>query len=263
LKTNYPSSNQAIISKLTLNSQSNIPRNILNQKSPKINAKNSNNVFNVNINQSNSQTQNQIIYDNLNTSFSSNNSHRINKSIIHFNSINALNNRANNTGKIDQSVIPHRMLSANNINENNKNVKIGYLKENSENSESKRKRIMSSNINSIKSKTNKISNNAREMLYKVKKLNEEILEMAPPNDEFLDKIPKKLDFKRGKFQKLKSEFRCSRFYQDSNYDRITSNFKSESLQKLNNFYTEKFNINFNVSSKREEYIKEQNPISKS
>ena len=113
---------------------------------------------------------------------------------------------------------------------NNNTIKNSHLKENL----SKKSKIL-------------ISNKERELMFKVKKLNEDISKMKPVNDEFLEKNSKKSDFQRGgKMKKLKSQIRSTSFFHDKNYEKITSNFTKDSLNKMNDFYADKFNLNVNL-----------------
>lgn len=208
---------------------------------------------NINSNILNLNNQNNQNYDFQNTSFSSNASIFINKSIRNFsNSNNNLINRPNSINRYE-NLFTTRIFSANNLNQNlrdRKNVRtLLKTNDNSEINDTINARARSSNINNAHNKTRtKISNKERDLMFKIKKLNEEISKITPVQEEELEKLAKKGDFKRGgNMKKLRSEFRSSKFYQDKNYEKITSNFKKSSLDKMNAFYADKFNLNVNMN----------------
>jgi len=254
-------------------------RNLNPLKQDKINQVNNLNLENDENNKSNNMIEtNNCHYDIQNTSLSSCTSVFNNKSMRVFQSNNNLTYRRNSLNKIENNLFPTRILSSNNVNHNafEKNkFKSGLMSNcksdiNSFNNLSiiNQLRSYSMNINQIKkTKPKKISNKEREFLIKIKQLNEEISKINPINEDNLENIPKKGDFKRGgKFKKLKSEYLITKFYQDKNYDNITSNFKKESIDKINNFYADNLNLNININMKsnsnhnlwRENFIIESN-----
>ncbi len=199
----------------------------------------------------NNMNNNNIDYQN--TSMSSNASVHLNRSTRYFQGFNNSNlrGRTHNENPIPFRVFPVNNLILNSNNSDRKNYRsIIKSNENSNNQDSNLKAKRANNINSTHKKSQyKISNKEREYMFRMKKLNEEISKITPLiNDDQLEKITKKVDFSRGgKGKKMKSEFRACRFFQDKNYDRITSNFKKTSLDKLNAFYADKFNMNDNLN----------------
>lgn len=236
-----------------LNSYESMKTNRLNSnKSLKQNVMNTNQAY---INNNKNNFNNNLDY--VNSSMSSNTSININKSIRHF-KVNYNLNTKGNIGK-NESLIPMKVFSANNLNSNfseRKNYQsIIKSNEESQNFDDRFKRAKSSNNvfnKTEKISSNKISNKEREMMFRLKKLNEEISNIAPVNEDHLEKSSKRVDFKRsGQTKKVKSENRACKFYQDKNYEKITSNFKKTSLDKMNEFYANKFNLNNNLNIKFE------------
>jgi len=200
---------------------------------------------NLNSNFLNSNNQN---IDYQNSSFSFNVSNFINKSIRNFNSNNNLMNRHKNSSlRVDGNLFPTRIFSANNLNKNNldrNNLKT-YKTHNSDiNNTTNNRRKKSEVFNKAKTK---ISNRERESMFKIKKLNEEISKIAPIRENIEEKVGNLENFDRVNMKKLRSEFRSAKFLKDNNYEKITSCFKKESLDKMNAFYADKFNLNPNMN----------------
>jgi len=193
--------------------------------------------------------------DYQNTSMSSSASIFLNKSIRPFN-VQFNSNIKVNFGKNEQ-LLPLRVFSANKLNSNfterkdyRSNIK---LNDDSQYLNSKNIRTKSSNNcfnNTQKKLINKISNREREMMFKIKKLNEEISKMAQVNEDQSEHLTKRVDFKRGgNMKKGKSQYRATKLNQEENYNQITSNFKKKSLDKINAFYSDKFDPNDNLNLK--------------